>query len=239
MLGIGLAPARAALLHRFSFNESAVKDSVGQVTGSLKGAGATILGGKLFLTNDGSATGDKISHLEFSAPILPKSGTTVSLVVWFTANNAAEFSRVINFGASEGTEGIQFIYFAPRIVNDTARIAITGSDVSSKTNIDPDALDDGMPHMVAIVIDGTAQELRVYIDGKQTKNAEKLGANTLDKVKPVQNWLGRSSFAADPGFTGSIDELRVYDHALTLQESAALHAAGPNALPPAAPASKK
>lgn len=232
-LSLSASEASASLLHRFSFNDGTAKDSVGSASGTLHGPGATISGGKLFLSNDPTASGDKISHLEFSGPLLPKSGTSVSLVVWFSAQDVGEFSRVLNFGDSEGTEGKQFIYFAPRIVDGAARIAITGSDVGSKTNIDPAALDDGKLHSVAIVIDGQKQELHVFIDGQEPRPAEPLGANTLDKVRPVQNWLGRSSFAADPGFNGAIDEFRVYDHALTLGEAAALHTAGPNTLPPA------
>jgi len=49
----------------------------------------------------------------------------------------------------------------------------------------------------------------------------------------MQNWLGRSSFAADPGLTGAIDELRVYDHALGAAEIVAAYEAGPDKLPAA------
>jgi len=71
----------------------------------------------------------------------------------------------------------------------------------------------------------------VFVDGREPAASADLGDNTLDKVRPVQNWLGRSSFAADPGLTGAIDELRVYDHALGAAEIVAAHAAGPDKLP--------
>jgi hypothetical protein len=121
----------------------------------------------------------------------------------------------LNFGDSEGGEGRQFIYFSPRTGDGSARVAITGSDVGSKTYLDSDALDDGKPHLVIVVIDGAAKKLRVFVDGKEPNPAADLGDNTLDKVKPVENWLGKSSFSADPGFSGAVDELRVYDQALT------------------------
>lgn len=230
----GLTATRAGIIHRYSFTADA-RDSVGRVDGVLKGAGASVAGGRLVLANDFSATGDKISCLQFAGPVLPAGGASVSLAVWFTAKDVGDYARVLNFGASEGTEGMQFIYFSPRTADGSARVAITGSDVGSKTYLDFTALDDGKPHLVAIVIDGPAGKLRVYADGKEAGPAETLGANTLDKVKPAENWLGRSSFAADPGLTGAIDELRVYDHALTAEEAAALFSAGPDALPPAAP----
>ena len=83
-----------------------------------------------------------------------------------------------------------------------------------------------------MVIDGAAKQLRVFVDGREAKSAEPLGENTLDKVKPVENWIGKSSFAADAGLTATIDEFRVYDHAIAADEAAAIAKAGADALPP-------
>lgn len=225
-------PLNAALVHRFSFNGDSVKDSVGQVAASLKGPGAKLANGKLELTNDLSAQHDAISHLEFGGSILPK-GTTVSVAIWVTTKDAADFSRLLDIGVSEGTEGEKFIYLSPRTADGTSRIAITGSDVGSKTYIDADPFDDGKPHLIVFVVDGASKKLRFFIDGKEPKPAEDLGSNTLDKVKPVNNRLGKSSFSADPGLTASIDEVRVYDHALTPEEIAAAFKAGPDTVAPA------
>ena len=72
------------------------------------------------------------------------------------------------------------------------------------------------------------------VDSKAVAPAEPLGENTLNKVNPVENWVGKSSFAADPGLSAAIDELRVYDHALSAEEIAAAAKAGPDVLPAAA-----
>jgi hypothetical protein len=231
LAGLSL-PARADLTHRYSFNDKdTVKDSVGKVDGKLIGA-ASIDGGKLVLKNDGKTSDDATTAcVEFGQSVLPKTGS-VSLVFWFTASEVGGYSRVLNFGDKEGGEGKAFIYFTPRTGDDQSRAAITATDAASKTAIDNDRLDDGKSHMVAIVIDGTAKKMHVFIDGKEPKPAEDLGDNTLDKVHPVNNWLGRSSYDADPGFTGSIDEFRVYDHALTAAEVSAAATAGPDQLPP-------
>jgi hypothetical protein len=233
----GFPAAHASLTHRYSFNEAAARDLVGNINGKLKGPGATIADGKLILKNDATAIGEAISCLEFPASLLPKSGS-VSLVIWFTVKNAGAFSRLINFGSSEGTEGTHFIYLSPSAGDVGARAAITGGDVSSKTAVDFTACDDGKPHMIALVVDGASKKLRVLLDGTEPAAAETLGENTLDKVKALENWLGKSSFAADPGLSGAIDEFRVYDHALTPAEAAALHQAGPDVVPTAGPMAK-
>jgi hypothetical protein len=236
LIGICLcAPGvRAELTHRYSFTDTATagKDSVGHVDVKLKGA-ATVTDGKLVLKNEDKTSDDpQLSYAEFDAPIVPKSGS-VSLAVWFTGNDIGAYGRIFNFSDKQDTEGRAFVYFTPRNGDDQSRGAITATDAASKTSQDNDRLDDGKPHMVVLVIDGTAKKLHILIDGKEPKPAEDLGENTLDKVRPVNNWLGRSSFDHDPGLTGSIDELRVYDHALTADEVGAAFKAGPDTLPAA------
>jgi hypothetical protein len=226
-----LWPARGALVHRYSFGDGAAKDLVGKVDGRLIGPGASISGGQLRLVNERATPREKVSCLEFEHPVIPADAKTVSFAVWFTAKDIGGFARVLNFGDSEGTEGTHFIYFTPLTEEGAARVAITGGDVGSKTYIDFDALDNGQPHLVVIVVDGTTRSLRVFADGKEPRPAQLLGDNTLDKVRAVQNWLGRSSFAADPGLTASIDEFRVYDHAISPEEAGKLFEAGPEVLP--------
>lgn len=231
-LSISASVAQAALIHRYSFNDGTAKDSVGKIDGTLKGPGASIADGKLVLKNKESDAPEKLSYLEFAAPVLPKSGS-VTLICWFTGKEVGSFSRIINFGDREGDQGLAFLYVTPRTGDDLARAAISATDTGGKTFVDPDRLDDGKPHMLAIVIDGKARKLHFFVDGKEPQPAEDLGENTLDTVKPKDNWLGRSSFSVDPGLEGSIDEFRVYDHALTADEVKAAFAAGPDALPAA------
>lgn len=227
-------PARAGLIHRYSFTDG-LRDSAGSVDGRLVGPGGSLVDGQLVLANDRSAPANRVSCLEFNAPVLPAGGTSASLAVWFTAKNIGGFARLWNFGDSEGTEGKQFLYLTPCTEEGMARAAITATDASAKTYLDFDALDDGRPHLVVVVVDGPAKSLRVFVDGKEPRPAQPLGDNTLDQVRPVQNWIGRSSFAADPGLSAAINEFRVYDHALTPAEAAALHQAGPDGLPATAP----
>jgi hypothetical protein len=52
------------------------------------------------------------------------------------------------------------------------------------------------------------------------------GENTLDKIKGADFWLGRSLSETDAGFTSSINELRVFNSALTGGQIAAPGKAG-------------
>jgi hypothetical protein len=230
---LSVRTANAGLTHRYSFSDAgAVKDSVGKIDGTLKG-GATVADGKVTFKNEDKTSGDDgVAYVDFAEPLLPKSGSA-TLVVWFTAKDASQFSRVIDIGDQANGQGQAFIYFTPRNADDQSRGAITATDAGSKTSEDNDRLDDGKPHMVALVIDGTAKKLHIFIDGKEPQAAQDLGDNTLEAVHQKHAWLGRSAFDSDGGFSGSIDEFRVYDSALNGDDVTAAFKAGPDSVPPA------
>jgi hypothetical protein len=237
-LALGPTATDAGLIHRYSFKDPTVKDSVGNVDATLKGS-AKIADGKLVLDNAGKTSDDaKLSYLEFNSSILPKS-PSVSLVIWLTEKENPQYVRIIDFGDSDGGSGQAFIYLTSRHDSDQTKAAITASDTGSKTDIDGKRLDDGKPHMAAIVIDGTAKKLHLFIDSQEAADAVDLGDNTLDKVNPVHCWLGRSGFDADPGLSASISEFRVYDNALTAEEVAGIYKAGADAVPATQPGNAK
>jgi hypothetical protein len=235
---------QAKLIHRYSFNDGTAKDSAGIVDGKLFGS-AKISGGQLVLDNDKmNSDAAQLQYLEFTAPILPESGS-VTLVAWFTAKkDSGEFARLINIGDHENGEGRAFIYVTPHTTGDQSRAATSATDTQGRIFVDNKRLDDDEEHMIAVVIDGAAGKLHVFVDGKEGSAAEDLGENTLDKVRQVDRWLGRSSFDRDAGFCGSINEFRVYDHAMSADEVSAAYDVGADALPAAqnsstAPATKK
>jgi hypothetical protein len=223
------ASTNAELIHRYSFSDGG-KDSVGKVDANLKGS-AKAEGGKLVLENgDKTSTDPTLSYVEFSASVLPKSGSA-TLMIWFTAKETQPFARLLNIGDQEAGEGRSFLYITARTADDMSRIGITPGTVDERIPLDNRRLDDGQLHVVAMVIDATNRKFRMYIDGKEPSAAVDLGEAGVDKIKPVQNWIGRSSFDNDGGLTASVDEFRVYDHALSAEEIAAVHKAGADKLP--------
>lgn len=228
MIAFGLCvSANAGLIHRYSFNDGSAKDSAGKVDGKLVGTGATVADGKLVLTNGATADAAKQSYLEFAGPVIPKSGSA-TIVFWMQAKDTPHFSRVLDFGTIVGGEGNAFLYFSPRTAEDRSRAAISATDVGGRIPHDGVRLDDDKAHMVAVVINGQTKKMQVFIDGKESETAMDLGENTLEGVKAVHNYLGRSMFDIDPGYSGTIDEFRVYDHAMSAAEVTAAHSAGPN-----------
>ena len=78
-------------------------------------------------------------------------------------------------------------------------------------------------HHVAIVLPaGETYTGLMYIDGAVVATNKAMTLHLSDIGATVNNWLGRSEFAADPYFNGSMDDFRVYKRALGAQEIAAL-----------------
>jgi hypothetical protein len=216
VLSLPLQRAYAELIHRFSFQDGGVNDSVGKTNGKPNGD-AKVADGKLVLNNTGKASEDaKASYVSFGERLLPKAGSA-TIEAWFTSKSNGQFARVFDFGQ----RGQGYLFFTVDEGNDTARAAISNNDWMDETTARSDStVNDGKPHMVAVVIDAAAKRLRLYIDGKQHGDSEPLGNNTLENIKGANHWLGRSLYENDPAFTGTIDELRIYDTALTADDIA-------------------
>jgi hypothetical protein len=75
------------------------------------------------------------------------------------------------------------------------------------------------------VIDDTQNEMRLYLNGSVSALT---GLNqSLVSLKDVNNWIGRSNYMDGP-LKATIDEVRIYNVALTPAQVAASSSFGPN-----------
>jgi hypothetical protein len=70
---------------------------------------------------------------------------------------------------------------------------------------------------VAVVIDGAAMTAQVYLDGAVVAG-NSVAVLPKDLGVTSQNWIGRSQFTADAFFTGAVDDLRIYNRAVSASE---------------------
>jgi hypothetical protein len=80
----------------------------------------------------------------------------------------------------------------------------------------PSALPTGTWTHVAVVL-GTAG-LALYIDGVQAGSTAPSAIRPADLGKTLYDYIGRSNFSWDPYLDGNIDELRIYNRALSASE---------------------
>ena len=89
------------------------------------------------------------------------------------------------------------------------------SDGSSNERVASGATsDDGQQHLVSAVIDTENDLLRLFLDGNQVDSAS-LGGIDIGSITKDFAYFGRSLYNNDDGFTGAIDEIRIYDEALS------------------------
>ncbi len=142
-----------------------------------------------------------------------------TISVWVNPDTITTWSRIYDFGnGSSGT----YVFLTPSN-GSVPRLAVTTSGNTAEQQVDSaETLTTGTWHNVTIT---RAEDVSTfYIDGIPTGTSTALKYNFSDIGKMQNYYLGKSQFDADPYFDGMIDDLLVYDYALSesgVQELAA------------------
>ena len=214
--------AQAKLVNRYSFTDgdTVAVDSVGGQDGTLTNT-AAISGNKVVLDGGGA--------VDLPSDILDPGLTSVTIEAWFqddsTGNN---WSRLFDFGETNGNDGGNAMFCVPRQYGRTRLTVATNGTPSWSTGEDTVSgpIHPGEETHVACVWDGSINEIRIYINGELAQR----GATTMSLSAVVREnaFIGDSSYPGDPYFTGSVDEFRIYNTALTDEDVMASFDAGPN-----------
>lgn len=248
LLGAGSLASQGALIHRYSFNDTAgdasgaaLTDSVGGADGVVRGDGANFTGSGLSLPGGGSATsayGDLPNNLI-------STHTAVTLEGWVSVDGTGNnWARIFDFGSSNSAEvigpggggtGTDYLLLS----------AARGADYNLQRvelrNEDPAGggiatLDSGVNTILGQSFhyavtwendgDGTST-INYWRDGVHLTIDGDVGSE-LGDLNDVNNWLGRSNWTGDANLNGTFDEFRIYDRALSGAEVSASLAAGPD-----------
>ncbi|HSW02430.1 MAG TPA: LamG-like jellyroll fold domain-containing protein [Sedimentisphaerales bacterium] len=146
------------------------------------------------------------------APLIPTlTDTTVSTFVYFGGGTGA-WQRIFDFGSASGAS--PYMFLCPR--ENTAggvRFAIRTAAIPEQVVRSDKTVSVGWHHM-AVTIDSKTMTAQVYLDGDLLAS----GATTVlpkDMGATTQNWLGRSQYASDAYFLGSLDDFRLYSRVLS------------------------
>lgn len=217
---------KAGLAHRYSFEKAGTQalDSVGSAHGTIVGASASQ--GKV--TFDGAA----------AAYVDLPNGTVSSLKdasfeIWLQWGGGSIWQRIFDFGSNDKTEGNQgtgvtYLYLTPSDgwTGNALRASFSLKGVGAETTVRTSApLPTGSLQHLVVVIDDSHDEMRLYLNGSV---AALTGfTQSLASLQDVNNWIGRSNFVDAP-LKATIEELRIYDIALTQAQVTASSDFGPN-----------
>jgi hypothetical protein len=227
------------LRHRYSFDGAGTTatDSVGTTDGlvvntTLAGDGTVVLAGI-----------DSGQYIDLPNGIVSSIGPSATLEAWVTWTGVGgPWQRVFDFGSSDQPEdtrgtGVTYLYVTPRNgLSNVARTGLSNSRLADEKFVQaPTPLATDGPVHLAVVVDGAAKTLTLYQDGVSLGSAA-LVDTSLTRLNDVNNWLGRSQFASDDNFQGTIFEFRIYGGARSAEQIAGDSAAGPDAVLPGSPA---
>lgn len=254
--------ANAELRNRYSFNDGTANDSVGGANGTLFGTNGSISGGQLVLANDTGISsenpGDAGAYLDLPSGLVSSAasvGGAVTVEMWLTINENRDWASAFSAGISSGGDGISsggngdqpYIQVIPRAGASGAFRVTSNSTAAGEGDVDD--TDDGngtdlvpgeQEHLVSVFDQsgGLPGTLTVYRNG-ELMGSDAISAN-LDLTTffrgdntggDVNNWVGRSQWP-DSLLWGSVDELRIYDNALSASAASINFQAGPNTVIP-------
>ena len=225
------------LVHQYTFEDGTANDSVGSAHGTLVGD-AAVVDGQLVLDGDGDwmdMPGDVIAMNTFE-------GLTIEIMFTSVAGGNTGYHMVTAFG-EEGTGdnpgyGYKYVCITPARGNDVSRgmiqtVSMDNDPWSEETGVsDVIEHDDGLPHHMVCTVDNT--ELAFYVDGVLIGTAAlDPPGNSIVGIGIDAAHIGKGVYGVDPLWAGSVEELSIYNRALSLVEVQANYAAGPQKVGPA------
>lgn len=133
-----------------------------------------------------------------------------SIAVWVNWDGGGDWQRIFDFGNGPA----QNMFLTPRSGGGTLRFAITTNNYWNEQSVEAALLPIGQWQHVAVTYNGS--QVRLYTNGVlAAANAMTL---TPASFNPALNYLGDSQYDGDPLFNGRLDELFIYNYALSATE---------------------
>ena len=233
---VTVSPPPLVLTHRYEFKEPAgsltFTDSVGSANGTVNGS-ASLNGNSLLLPGGSSPNNNNYGSLPAG---LIAGYTSLTIECWVTFGSNATWGRLIDIGDTDSETGngaycLDFTPhsgFSPAGVNFEIADTDPGYNDAQDVAVSPVLDNSGEIHLV-LVYDPPSNSLLVYTNG--ILMAQNTGVTIpMSAIHPVHCYLGKSSYAGDPNGTATLNELRIYNGAMSAMQVAADFAAGPDVL---------
>lgn len=139
----------------------------------------------------------------------------LTVAAWVYWNGGDPWQRLFDFG--NGTS--QYLFLSPGTGDRSLRFAVKNGAEEKEQLLESAGLPVGKWVHVAVTLGD--KSARVYVDGVSVAETNSITIKPSD-IKPALNLIGDSQFSDDPLFDGRIDDLRIYNYALSADEIAML-----------------
>jgi len=203
-------PGTSNLIARYEM-ENNVQDSSGNALNGTANNDPTYGAGKsgMALMLDGI---DDYVDLPIGTTISTLTDCTIS--VWVNWAGGGVWQRVYDFGngapdnmwlCPDSTTNLRFAL--------KAAAADGREDQANAPELSPNNWE-----QVTVVVDTVNSTISMYLNGNLVATNTNLNTLPSDMGVTPQNWIGRSQYDADPYFSGMVDDLRIYNRALSASE---------------------
>ncbi|MGC3961172.1 MAG: RICIN domain-containing protein [Verrucomicrobiota bacterium] len=193
-----------ALVARYGFDGN-TNDSSGNANYPIITAGTpTFVAGKY-----GSAVDfDGSSQYTMLPANMLASVTNFTFACWVNWDGGNAWQRIFDFG----NDTTQYMFLTPSSGNGTLRFAVTTNGGGAEQILETSPLPVGQWRHVAVTRNGNIA--RLYTNGVVAVSRTNLVTITPASFNPALNYLGKSQWP-DPLFNGRLDELFIYNYALS------------------------
>ena len=240
--GSGKLTVSQGLVHRWNFNGS-LADSVSGADGVIHDPDgkASFVDGQLLLDNDNIRpnTDPNAAYVELPGGIISALDNYMTIEIWVTPNRKISPTTWVNlFAFGEDNDGDQDDYSGGYGLIGTLQSGerdaplftfepVAGRQQRLQVN---NPVEEGKEFMLAATWDGNTDTATVYVideNGVQTVSNSTLGS--LSEVNDVDNYIG-INWWNDYLLNASINEMRIYDYALTAPWIEEHYIVGPDVL---------
>jgi hypothetical protein len=188
-------------------------------TGTMYGNPAVVTG-KLGQALSFNGVNSLVSMNAYGDP-LTEFNNSITLSAWIDTTNSSRVEAIISKYSAAGS-GSGYVFRTDAAGHVELMVGAGDLSVYPATVTDTGTVNDGQWHHVAAVIT-MGQNVQFYVDGKLSSTATMYTLANGDAWSNLE--VGSSSYTPYGNyFTGSIDELQVYDRALAAAEVSAIYA---------------
>lgn len=139
----------------------------------------------------------------------------VTISAWVYNGGGSNWNRILDYG--NDTNNYMFLCVNPGTVNNAVRFAVKVGGTEQTVTTAAQTLPVGQWTHVAATLTGSTG--RIYINGELSVTSTSISNDPITYGPSVNNWIGRSQWGAGDGyFNGKIDQLMIYNYALSTVE---------------------
>jgi hypothetical protein len=141
----------------------------------------------------------------------------ITISAWVYSSGGSNWNRILDFG--NDTNNYMFLCINPGSVNRQVRFAVKVAGNEQSVSSAAEALPDNTwTYVTATLSNNTG---RIYINGELAGTNTSMTLDPVSYGPSVNNWIARSQWGAGDGyFNGMLDDLKIYNYALTTEQVA-------------------